>query len=198
MPEARRRRPRENGWLDAGGVTHHIDTRRIEAYHRDVRTATCGAGLRLARRAPVGRVDCMTCIVRVSRRPRLAPRPEPTETTPSWWTKGGDRHVRSANDPWRAACGVSLRAAHASGNPPNCLACGAQPSAVARTRSWRTPDGARHEMRLDDPKFARRAPCGADLIEAQVARKAPNCVGCRAASGQKGKNRGRLPRAERR
>ncbi len=115
------RKPRENGWLDFGGITHHINTRQAEAYHRDMRTATCGVGLRFARRVPLERVDCMTCIVHVSRRPRLPPRPTPAKNT--WWTKGGVRHVRSTNDPWRASCGVSLRTAYTSIGQPNCSKC---------------------------------------------------------------------------
>lgn len=192
------RRPRENGWRDPLGVTHHINTRQVQPYHPRTRMATCGASLAVVTRVRLDAVDCMTCIVRVARRPRLPPRKTPDRDTPSWWTVGGDRHVRSRNDPWRAVCGVSLRTASGSGNPPNCLACGGKPGGVSRTRSLRSPDGVRHEMRLDDPKFVRHAPCGADLLEAKVARKAPNCPGCRAAitealRAQEGKSRGRLP-----
>lgn len=191
------RRPREHGWLTPDGITHHIDTRRVSVYHPRTRTATCDVPLGDARRTHVERVDCMTCIVKAAQRPRLKPRPAPGPHTPSWWTKGGDRHVRSANDPWRAVCGASLRAAQGSGNPPNCVACGGKPGR-SEDRSWRDLDGVRHEMRLDDPKLERHAPCGADLLEARVARREPNCPGCRAAitetqRAQKGKSRGRLP-----
>lgn len=196
-------KPRESGWRTSDGITHHIDTRRYNAYHSHMRGATCGIDLRQARRVRFDAVDCITCIVRVARRPRLPPRPTPSATTPSWWTKDGDRHVRSTNDPWRAVCSASLRTASASGSPPSCVVCGATPGAITRTRSRRTPDGVRHVIHLDDPEPARRAPCGVDLIEAQVVRKAPNCVGCRAAEAearriQEGRNRGRLPRTQRR
>lgn len=200
------RKPRESGWRTADGVTHHIDTRRHSAYHAHVRAGTCGVDLRQASRARFDSVDCITCIVRVARRPRLPPRPAPGSIrAKSWRTPDGTRHVSHENT-WRAVCGVSIRAASGSGSEPSCVACGADPCAIARNRSWRTPDGARHAMLLDGSRseLPRHAPCGADLIEARIARKGPNCAGCRAAEAealrvQEGRNRGRqLPRAQRR
>ncbi len=191
------RKPRENGWRTENGVTHHIDTQRIDAYLPHRRTGTCGVALGRARRVRFDSVDCMTCLVRVAQRPRLEPRPTPSETTPSWWTKGGDRHVRSANDPWRAVCGASLRAAFGSADPPNCVSCGGKPESISKTRSLRSPDGVRHAMKLDDRVLDRFAPCGAYLVDAKIVRKAPNCVGCRASINetrrvQEGRTRGRL------
>lgn len=182
----------EYSWCNPDGITHHIDTRRVNAYRADARTGTCGVDLRQARRVRFDAVDCMTCIVRVARRPRLPPRPAPDPGTPSWWTIGGERHACSANNPWRAVCGESLRAAQGNRNPPNCVACGATPR---YNRSWRTPDGTRHTMRFSDLVSEKHAPCGAGLVEAQIVRKAPNCVECRAVETKvrrvrEGRNRG--------
>lgn len=193
------RKPREHGWRTPDGITHHINTLRYNAYQADARAGTCGVDLRKARRVQFDVVDCMTCIVYVARHPRLPPRPTPDKTKRSWWTTGGERHVLSTNDPWRAVCGASLRATRGSSDLPNCLACGAKPRTDTRKRIWRTRDSTRHVERLDDPKLSRRALCGADLTEARATRKASNCVECRTAPGQEGRNRGRqLPRAQRR
>lgn len=192
------RKPREHGWRTFNGITHHIDTRRPDAYRTYARTATCGAALRRAKRVRFDSVDCMTCIVRVAQRTRLPPRRTPTAATPSWWTVDDSRHVLSDDDPWRAACGVSLRMAAASGNPPNCVPCGGRPDGLDKTRSLRSPDGVRHATRLDYP-IERYAPCGADLFGTTGVRKAPNCAGCRAALSQKERNHGRqVPRTQRR
>lgn len=193
------RRPREYGWRTSDGITHHIDTRRYSAFHADERTGTCGVDLRQASRARFDSVDCITCIVRVARRPRLPPRPTPSEATPSWGIRGGDRHARSADDPWRAVCGISLRKASPSGSQPNCLACGARPG----THSWKASDGIRH-TRIEALVPVWKALCGSDLSRAQVSRQMPNCDECHgiadaAKRAQKGRNRGRqLPRAQRR
>lgn len=172
------RKPREHGWRNSDGITHYINTRRPNAYHSYMRTGTCGVDLRQAKRVRFDSVDCITCIVHAARQPRWPPRPQPKDGTPSWWMVGGTRHEKSAHNPWRAVCGASLRPASASGNPPNCQACGASPKEVARTRSRRTSDGVRHAIRFDNPK---PAPCGADLTEAKIVRKPPNCGECRAA-----------------
>lgn len=193
------RKPREHGWHTADGVTHYIDTRRLKAYHPTWRHSTCGVTLVDAQRIRFDSVDCITCIVRVARRPRLPPRPMPSETTPSWGIRGGDRHARSADDPWRAVCGMSLRKASPNGSQPNCLACGAKPG----THSWKAPDGVRH-IRFETLVPVQRALCSVDLFRAQVSRQAPNCDECHDVAdatrrAQKGRNRGRqLPRAQRR
>lgn len=167
------RKPREYGWRTSDGVTHHIDTRRLYAYCSHQRAGTCGVDLRQARRARFDAVDCITCIVRVARRPRLPPRPTPSEATPSWGIRGGGRHARSADDPWRAVCGISLRKASPNGSQPNCLACGARPG----THSWKAPDGIRH-IRIEALVPVWNALCGSDLSRAQVSRQMPNCDEC--------------------
>ena|SRR5882672_5445971 len=193
------RKPRENGWRDPFGVTHHICTRRVNSYHPTTRTATCGASLTVATRARFDAVDCMTCIIRVARRTRLMPRKTPNRATPSWWTKGGDRHVLSQNNPWRAVCGASLRTAYGSGNPPNCVPCGGKPDSMPQTISLQGPDGIRHALRPDMLRFERHAPCGAGfMMGIEVVKKPPNCPDCRAAitkaqRAQERKSRGRLP-----
>jgi hypothetical protein len=116
------RKPRESGWRTADGVTHHIDTRRSSAYHAHVRAGTCGVDLRQASRARFDSVDCITCIVRVARRPRLPPRPDPNPKIPSWRTTDGTRHALGGGW-WRARCKVSLCEAAGSPNSPNCSAC---------------------------------------------------------------------------
>ena len=181
------RRPREHGWRNPDGVTHHIETRRVNAYHSYMRTATCGADLRGAARARFDTVNCMTCVVRVSRRPRLPPRAPPDPHTPSWWINNGTRHERSENDPWSAICGASLRKAQRSGHPPNCILCGHQPSALDQIQSLRDAYGIRHEMCRD-----REVVCGADLTAAQFVRREPNCPACEvAATKAKERNRER-------
>lgn len=129
------RKPREHGWQTEDDVTHHIDTRRPKAYHPAWRHSTCGITLVQARRVRVESVDCMTCIVHVSRRPRrprLPPRRAPTKAARSWRTKDNNRHELSVGNPWRAACGVSLRVVSASANPPNCAKCQAAEAEAQR------------------------------------------------------------------
>lgn len=171
------RKPREHGWLAVDGITHHIDTRWLDPYDPRTRRATCGFTLVGARRVRFERVDCMSCIVKVSRRTRLPPRPEPARSAPSWWTTGGDRHTISQGNPWRAVCGVSLRRARSSGNPPNCVACGGKPGGKTKTRGLRGLDGVCHEI-LSNRGYAL---CGADLRVAVRTRKLPNCPNCKAA-----------------
>jgi hypothetical protein len=131
------RRPRENGWRDPLGITHHINTRHVHPYAKWTRQATCGADLCEAARVKFDTVDCMTCIVQVAKTPRLPPRPTLSHEVASWWTTDGNRHVLSQNHPWRAVCGSSLRGAHGSGNPPNCPGCRAAITEAQRAQEGR-------------------------------------------------------------
>lgn len=121
------RKPREHGWLDAEGVTHHIDTRQTQAWNPDYRRASCGVHLYGARRVRIDGVDCMTCIVLAARRDRLPKRPAPMANVISWDTPDGIRHKLHADprraDAWRAQCGASIRRALPSNYPANCVAC---------------------------------------------------------------------------
>lgn len=142
------RKPREHGWTTSNGITHHIDTRRVNAYHSYIRTASCSLDLREAVRAPFDRVDCMACIAKVAQQQRLPPRPEPGLYVPSWRVKGPDRHKRSPIDPWKTACGVSLRPrAYGCRDEPNCETCLGNPAKKAPRRRERGKHG-----RLSKPR----------------------------------------------
>jgi hypothetical protein len=131
------RRPREHGWRDPHGITHHIDTRKAYAYKSETRSASCGTYLHNAARVRPDLVDCMACIAVVTRRDRLPPRPPPPAWPASWWLEDGSRHGMDPNRTWVSACGISLRVARASSNPTNCVACGANPP---ETRTRRRPE----------------------------------------------------------
>ncbi len=117
------RKPREHGWLDPNGNTHHIDTQRLRAFHSDTRKATCGVWLHEARRVRVDSVDCMTCIVRVAKRQRYVPRPAPG---PHTHQAGGPRAATDTYDP-RTTLGV------------RCAAPASVGRAVAGTRRTASP-----------------------------------------------------------